>query len=87
MAMNNTIRYPGSDSGFVVFSLDNHQYYSLDALAARVWSLIQQPRTLHEIIEDIRDCFDVDAETAEHELLALLQAMEDAGLVEAEKSA
>ena len=88
MLMHNTAaphtRHPG---GLMIFNKTNHRYYSLDAMASLVWNLIQQPHTLREICEVIMQHFDVNADECERDLLALLQQLEDEGLIEAESDA
>ncbi len=89
MLMSNTIASNGMhQGGVVIFNTNNHRYYSLDALAALVWNLIQQPHTLREICEVIMQEFDViSAEECERDLMTLLQQLEDEGLIEAETGA
>ncbi|MBZ0295163.1 MAG: PqqD family protein [Anaerolineae bacterium] len=72
--------------GFVLFDGNNHRYYNADALAALVWNLIQQPRTLGEIRDAIVEHFGLDAEVAENDALHLLRQLEDEGLIEADSS-
>jgi hypothetical protein len=71
--------------GITIFNSHNRRYYTLDAVAALVWKLIQQPKSLNEICEAIMEVFEVETEFCERDLLALLQQMEDEGLIEAER--
>lgn len=72
--------------GFVIFDRNNHRYYNIDALAALVWSLIQQPRTLGEIRDAIVERFGLDADAAERDALHVLRQLEREGLIEAEEA-
>jgi hypothetical protein len=56
--------------------------YGLDEVAARVWSLIQQPRKVEEIRAALRGEYAVEPEQCRRDLLALLRQLEARGLIE-----
>ncbi len=58
------------------------EYYGLDAVGARVWSLIQEPRTLREIHEVLVSEYEVEPDRCERDLIALLHGLANEGLVE-----
>jgi hypothetical protein len=66
----------------VILSLADGVYYGLDPVGARVWSLLEQPRTVAELRDAVVAEWEVDAPTAERDLLALLGELADRGLVE-----
>lgn len=66
----------------VVLDLKSGFYYGLDAVAARVWSLIEQPASLMAIREIIMSEYDVDAESCEHDILSFVDKMRAVGLIE-----
>jgi hypothetical protein len=57
-------------------------YYGLDAVGARVWSLIQQPRTVQSVREALLSEYDVEPDRCERDLLALLNQFLAEGLIE-----
>jgi hypothetical protein len=59
------------------------RYYGLDAIGRRVWELLEEPRSVHALCDELQDEYDVPAETCHHDVLDLLEQMEHAGLVEA----
>jgi hypothetical protein len=73
-----------SDLGGEVAILDLKAgvYYGLDAVGARIWSFIQEPRTVNEIRDILLEEYDVEPERCERDLLALLRRLADEGLVE-----
>jgi hypothetical protein len=73
-----------SDLGGEVAILDlkSGTYYGLDAVGARIWSLLQEPRTVEEIRDVLVREYEVDDERCERDLVALLQRLADEGLVE-----
>ena len=54
-------------------------YYGLDAVGARIWNLIQEPKTVPEIRDTLLEKYDVERERCERDLLALLQRLADEG--------
>jgi hypothetical protein len=75
-----------SDLGGEVAILDLKAgvYYGLDAVGARIWSLIQEPRTVNEIRNILLEEYEVEPERCERDLLVLLQRLADEGIVEVE---
>jgi hypothetical protein len=75
-----------SDLGGEVAILDLKAgvYYGLDAVGARIWSLIQEPRTVNEIRDILLEEYEVEPERCKHDLLVLLQRLATEGLVEVE---
>lgn len=67
----------------MLLSVQNGQYYGLNAVGATIWRLIQSPRPLAEIRDQLLAEFDgVDAETCTVELQAFTTNMLALGLVE-----
>jgi hypothetical protein len=70
-----------------ILNLKNSVYYGMNPLGARVWTLLQQPRSVSELRDTLLDEYEVAAERCEHELLELLEKMRTEGLVEVRDSA
>lgn len=65
-----------------ILGMKNSVYYGLDPVGARIWRLLQQPRSIGEICEAIVSEYDVTRERFESDLIRLLQQMLEEGLVE-----
>lgn len=65
-----------------MLNLTSGIYYGLDAVGARIWNLIQEPRTVNEIRDVLLREYDVETERCERDLLAILQNLAAAGLIE-----
>lgn len=74
-------RGPSKNSGTLLLDQDG-VYYGLDAVGARIWNLIQEPRTMNEVHETLLKEYDVEPDRCERDLLALLQELAAAGLIE-----
>ena len=56
----------------VILGMKDGVYYGLDAVGARVWTLIATPRRVSEVVRTITGEFDVTPEQCERDVLALL---------------
>ena len=65
-----------------VLNLKNSVYYGLDPVGARVWALLQQPRSVGELRDTLLSEYEVEARRCEQDLLALLESMRSEGLIE-----
>lgn len=66
----------------VILGLRDSVYYGLDGAGARIWELVQQPASLGAIAESIAREFDVSADDALRDLMALARDLLDRGLLE-----
>ena len=65
----------------VILGLQDGVYYGLDAVGARVWSLLTTPRLVSEIVDTIVGEFVVSPEQCERDVLALLDDLSARRLV------
>jgi len=65
-----------------ILNLKNGVYYGLDPVGARVWALIQQPRTIAELRDILAAEYDVATPQLEADLLELLGNLAGMELVE-----
>ena len=65
-----------------ILNLKNSVYYGLDPVGARVWTLLQRPRSVGELRDTLLSEYEVEAGRCEQDLLALLESMRSEGLIE-----
>ena len=65
-----------------ILYLENGVYYGLDAVGARIWDLIQDPKRVGEVRDSILAEYDVEPDRCKSELLDLLEELASQGLVE-----
>ena len=70
------------DGEVVILNMKDDVYYGLDQVGGRIWSLIQEPITIGEIIKNLLEEFDVEYQQCSEEVLALLEDMLSKGLIE-----
>ena len=66
----------------VILHLGDGVYYGLNPVGARLWSLLEEPRAVSELRDALVADYEVDAETAERDVLELLGELMDRGLLE-----
>ncbi len=65
----------------VVLDLGSSSYLGLDDVAARVWELMKQPRSVEEIELTLVKEYDVDPEQCSRDVRAFLTGLIERGLV------
>ena len=65
----------------VLLNMRSGQYYGLDPVGTRIWSLVQQHGRLEAIYEQLLDEFDVTPGRLRSDITALLEQLESKGLV------
>ena len=70
-----------------ILNLKNTVYYGLDPVGARVWSLLQQPRSVRELRDALLAEYEVEPERCERDLLELLEKMRGEGLIQVRSAA
>jgi perosamine synthetase len=71
----------------VILSLKSGQYFGLNEVGARIWNLIQEPKTVGAVLDAVLEEYDVALDQLERDLFALLEEMANKELIEVEESA
>ena len=69
------------DDEMAVIDLRGRVVHTLNATAAHLWERIGQGTTREELVQSLREVFDVNSECAERDVTAFLESLEEAGLV------
>jgi hypothetical protein len=70
------------DGEAVILHLGEGVYFGLDPVGVHVWSLLEQERSVAELRDAVVAAYEVDAATAEADLIELVEALAARGLVE-----
>ena len=70
------------DGEIVLLNLSDGLYYGLDAVGARIWGLIQEPKTLAQILTALLDEYEVNPVVCRQDTLALLEQLAARDLIE-----
>ena len=81
---NDAIVFTDLDDTIVMMDVDEGQYYELDPIGTRIWTLIEAPRPVAEICEALAGEFDVDPGTCRDDTLDFLQTANEHGIIRVE---
>lgn len=65
-----------------LMSILNGAYYGMDRVGSRVWALIEQPRAVSAVVDQLLQEFAVERATCEQHVLGFLQKLADADLLQ-----
>lgn len=72
----------GLDGEVVMMSVEKGSYYGLDPVGARIWELLESPRRVSELIDELLATYEVDRKICEQETIAFLDSLVEEGLAE-----
>jgi hypothetical protein len=70
------------DGDVAILNLRDGVYYGLNPIGGRIWSLIQEPRSVAEVMDILLQEYEVEPEQCTREVTALLQGLLTRGLIE-----
>ena len=65
-----------------ILNLNKGIYYGLDQIGAHVWRLVQEPRSVEDICNEIVQNYEVDPQSCRDDMLSLLDQLCREGLIE-----
>ena len=69
------------DGEAAILNLKDGVYYGLDPIGAKIWNLIQNPRTLNDVVEKIWEEYDVEKDKCRDDIFELIEELLTNGLV------
>lgn len=67
----------------IILDLSSGQYFGLNEVGAKIWELIAEPRPVQEVLDQLLVAYpDAPPAECEEDLLALLNDMHEAALIE-----
>ena len=70
----------GSEEG-VMMSIEAGRYYGLNAVASRIWELLETPQTVAQLCAHISEEFEIEAQSCEADVLAFSDSLINNGIV------
>ena len=64
-----------------MMSIENGEYYGLDEIGSRIWTLLEEPKKVSELCDILLEEFEVEREQCEEEVLAFLNEMASDDLI------
>jgi hypothetical protein len=72
------------DGEAVILDLQSGQYYGLNEVGARIFNLVQEPRSVGDVIDQIVEEYAVETDQFKQDLLAFLESMAQRKLIKVE---
>jgi len=69
------------DGEVVMMSVEKGNYYNLDNIASRIWTLIEQPITVNALCDNLVQEFEVERDTCVQDVLPFLQELQKDNLI------
>ncbi len=63
------------DGRIVLLSIENGEYYNMNAVGSRIWELLESPNKISALIDQLLEEFEVDRVTCEAEALPFLEQL------------
>jgi hypothetical protein len=63
------------DGETVLLSIETGKYYNMDPIGSRIWKLIEEPRSVSQLINILLNEFEVEKKQCEQEVLTFLNKL------------
>lgn len=70
------------ETELVMLSVSTGSYFSLTAFGRVIWNLLETPRKVDELVEQLLDLADVDEKTCREDTVAFLATLADENLID-----
>lgn len=68
----------------VMMSITTGKYHSVNPIGAKIWEMIHEPTSVNQIVIQLTEEYEIDAETCEKEVIAFLNDSMVADLIQLE---
>ena len=79
---NTSLLTSSMDTELVMMSLEKGEYYGLNNIASRIWSLLEEPLSFEKLLETLLDEYEVTKEQCIADILPFLEEMNKKQIIE-----
>ena len=65
----------------MMMHIENGKYYALEGTARRIWELLEQPKTLNDVVSDLVGEYEIDSEECRADVSVFVRDLMENGLV------
>ncbi|MCF8331783.1 MAG: lasso peptide biosynthesis PqqD family chaperone [Bacteroidales bacterium] len=69
------------DGDIVLMNLDNNEYYSMDDIGSAIWQMLNEPKSIERIINELLKQYKVDREVCAKDTMKFLEQLYDKGII------
>jgi hypothetical protein len=66
----------------IILNSKTGKYYGLGSVGARVWQLLQNPKSVADVLTILLDEYDVESHQCERDILQLMQQLDEEGMIQ-----
>lgn len=70
------------DGETVMMSVEQGSYYGLDSIASRIWALIESPKSIREICEQLVLEYEVEMDQCQDDVMGFLHEMAERKVIQ-----
>lgn len=70
------------DGEMVLLDMNSENYFGLDEVGCAIWQSMQEHKVLQGVYDTMLESYDVEPDRLEKDLLAFVEQLRDAGLIE-----
>lgn len=70
------------DDSLVILSMDADRYVALDSVGQHIWQLVQEPKSVADLVRELQLDYTGDPERIEADLMAFLDQLRDDRVIE-----
>lgn len=63
------------DGEMVLMHIDSAEYYAMDKTTTHIWELLEEDKSLEQLIEELVSLYEVDYKTCQQEVVPVLEDM------------
>jgi len=78
---DNEVIFSEADGEMVMMSLERGEYYGLNPIGSRIWSLLESPRRDSELCETLLPDYNVSLEQCQQDVLRFLDQLAEKGVI------
>ena len=81
---NKKIEDTNIDEEKVMMNLEKGQYFMMNKIGAYIWDMLEEPRVIKDIINELLQKYEVDYDTCKKEVLNYIVKLKEAELIDIE---
>lgn len=81
LVRNSNQLYSEVDNEIVMLSVDTSEYYGLNEVGSVIWSILEKPKSLYEIIDYLVLKYDVERSVCELEIMPFIDNLLESGVI------
>lgn len=70
------------EAATIIMHIEEGKYYNLNRVASRIWEIIDQPKTISQLMDQLLSEFEITQEDCERDLKELVANLTDLGLIQ-----